>query len=161
GLVDPDRVSITGGSAGGFTVLLSLTKRDFYNAGASHYGIADLELFVKETHKFESHYCDTLVGPYPERADVYRARSPVHFADRLERPLLLLQGLDDEVVPPSQAEAMVEALEGKGIPHAYIAFDGEGHGFRRQENIRRTLEATLDFVGRVFGFEPADELERL
>jgi dipeptidyl aminopeptidase/acylaminoacyl peptidase len=102
-----------------------------------------------------------MIGPYPERADLYRERSPIHFVEQLERPLLLLQGLDDEIVPPSQAEAMVEVLERKGIPYAYIAFEGEGHGFRKEENIRRTLEATLAFVGQVFGFEPADELEPL
>ena len=102
-----------------------------------------------------------MIGPYPERADVYRDRSPVHFADRLERPLLLLQGLDDKVVPPSQAEAMVEVLERKGIPYAYLAFEGEGHGFRKEENILRSLAATLSFVGQLFGFEPADELEPL
>jgi dipeptidyl aminopeptidase/acylaminoacyl peptidase len=102
-----------------------------------------------------------MIGPYPERQDLYRARSPVHFVDQLERPLLLLQGLDDEVVLPSQAEAMVEVLERKGIPYAYLAFEGEGHGFRKQENIRRSLEATLSFIGQVFGFTAADELEPL
>jgi dipeptidyl aminopeptidase/acylaminoacyl peptidase len=104
GLVDPERISITGGSAGGFTALLSLTKRDFYNAGASHFGIGDLELFVKETHKFESRYCDTLVGPYPERADIYRERSAIHFAEKLRAPCILFQGLEDAIVPPNQAE---------------------------------------------------------
>ena len=102
-----------------------------------------------------------MIGPYPERADLYRERSPVNFTDRLERPLLLLQGLDDKVVPPSQAEAMVEVLESKGIPYAYLAFAGEGHGFRKEENLRRSLEATLSFAGQLFGFEPADELEPL
>jgi dipeptidyl aminopeptidase/acylaminoacyl peptidase len=102
-----------------------------------------------------------MIGPYPEQRDLYRARSPVHFADQLERPMLLLQGLDDKVVLPSQAEAMVEVLEGKGIPYAYIAFEGEGHGFRKQENVRRSLEATLSFVGQVFGFAAADQLETL
>jgi dipeptidyl aminopeptidase/acylaminoacyl peptidase len=120
-----------------------------------------VETLARDTHKFESHYCDSLIGPYPERADLYRERSPIHFFDRLERPLLLLQGLDDEIVPPAQAEAMVEVLERKGIPYAYIPFEGEGHGFRKDANIRRTIEATLAFVGQVFGFEPADELEPL
>ncbi len=159
GLVDPDRVSITGGSAGGFTVLLSLTKRDFYNAGASHYGIADLELFVKETHKFESHYCDTLVGPYPERADVYRARSAIHFADRLSAPCILFQGLEDKVVPPDQAEVFVAACREKKLPFTYVAFEGEQHGFRQDKNIRRATEGELYFLSRIFGFELADEIE--
>ena len=159
GLADPDRVSITGGSAGGFTVLLSLTKRDFYNAGASHYGIADLELFVKETHKFESHYCDTLVGPYPERADVYRARSAIHFADRLSAPCILFQGLEDKVVPPDQAEVFVAACREKKLPFAYVAFEGEQHGFRQDKTIRRATEGELYFLSRIFGFELADEIE--
>jgi dipeptidyl aminopeptidase/acylaminoacyl peptidase len=102
---------------------------------------------------------ESLIGPYPARADLYRERSPVHFVDRLERPLLLFQGLDDMMVPPSQAEMMVDVLARKRIPHAYITFEGEGHGFRKQENIQRTLEATLAFIGRIFGFEPPDEIE--
>jgi dipeptidyl aminopeptidase/acylaminoacyl peptidase len=156
GLVDPDRISITGGSAGGFTTLLALTRRDFFAAGASHYGIGDLEAFVKETHKFESHYCDTLVGPYPERADLYRERSAIHFADRLRRPVILFQGLEDRIVPPSQAETFVRACQKNGVPHAYVAYPGEQHGFRQAANIRRTLEAELSFLSWVFGFEPAD-----
>jgi dipeptidyl aminopeptidase/acylaminoacyl peptidase len=162
GEADPDRTWVEGGSAGGYVVLCALVfDPTAFAAGVSHYGVADMEPFALETHKFESHYLDTLIGPYPERAGVYRERSPVHFSDRLERPLLLLQGLDDRVVPPSQAEVMVEALARKRIPHAYLAFEGEGHGFRKEENIRRTIEATLAFVARVFGFEPADELEPL
>jgi dipeptidyl aminopeptidase/acylaminoacyl peptidase len=132
-----------------------------FAAGVSLFGVADAEMLARDTHKFESRYMDELIGPYPERAELYRRRSPINFVDRLERPLLLLQGLDDEVVPPSQAETMVEALARKRIPHAYLAFEGEGHGFRRVENIRRAIEAELYFVGRVFGFEPADELELL
>jgi dipeptidyl aminopeptidase/acylaminoacyl peptidase len=160
GDADPDRTWVEGGSAGGYVVLCSLVfDPTAFAAGVSHYGVVDVEPFALETHKFESHYLDTLIGPYPECADLYRERSPVHFADRLERPLLLLQGLDDKVVPPSQAELMVDALVRKGIPHAYIAFEGEGHGFRKAANIRRTLEATLAFVAGIFGFEPADELE--
>jgi dipeptidyl aminopeptidase/acylaminoacyl peptidase len=123
--------------------------------------VSDVEALALYTHKFESRYLDSMIGPYPERQDLYRARSPVHFPDRLERPLLLLQGLDDEVVLPSQAEAMVKVLERKGIPYAYLAFEGEGHGFRKQANVRRSLEATLSFVGQVFGFAPADEFELL
>ena len=159
GLVDPDRISITGGSAGGFTVLLSLTKRGFYAAGASHYGIGDLELFVKETHKFESRYCETLLGPYPERAEIYRDRSAIHFADRMSAPVILFQGLDDRIVPPDQAETFVAACEKKKLPYAYVPFEGEQHGFRQDKNILRATEGELSFLSRVFGFEPADEIE--
>ncbi|HVS85019.1 MAG TPA: prolyl oligopeptidase family serine peptidase [Gaiellaceae bacterium] len=162
GEADPARTWVEGGSAGGYVVLCAAVfEPDAFAAGVSLFGVADLTPFVHDTHKFESRYLDTLVGPYPECADLYRARSPVEFADDLARPLLLLQGLDDKVVPPSQAELMVEVLERKRIPYAYIAFEDEGHGFRKEENIRRTLEAILGFVGRVFGFEPADELEPL
>ena len=132
-----------------------------FAAGVSYFGVADVEALAVETHKFESRYLDSLVGPYPGEVELYRARSPVHFADRIERPLLLLQGLEDKVVLPNQAEMMADALDRKGIPHAYIAFEGEGHGFRKRENVSRSIAATLDFVGRVFGFEPADELEPL
>ncbi len=159
GVADGNRVSITGGSAGGFTVLLSLTKRDFYDAGASHFGIGDLELFIKETHKFEAHYCDTLVGPYPERADLYRDRSAVHFADNLKRPVILFQGLEDKIVPPSQAEEFVAVCKKKKLPYAYVAFEGEQHGFRKKENIRRSIEGEMFFLSRIFGFSIADEIE--
>jgi dipeptidyl aminopeptidase/acylaminoacyl peptidase len=162
GEADASRTWVEGGSAGGYVVLCALVfEPAAFAAGVSYYGVADAEALALYTHKFESRYLDTMIGPYPERGDVYRARSPVHFVDRLERPLLLLQGLDDKVVPPSQADAMVEVLERKGIPYAYLAFEGEGHGFRKQANIRRSLEATLSFVGQVFGFEVADELEQL
>jgi dipeptidyl aminopeptidase/acylaminoacyl peptidase len=159
GAADGNRVSITGGSAGGFTVLLSLTKRDFYDAGASHFGIGDLELFIKETHKFEAHYCDTLVGPYPERADLYTDRSAVHFADNLKRPVILFQGLEDKIVAPSQAEEFVAVCKTKKLPYAYVAFEGEQHGFRKKENIRRSIEGELFFLSRIFGFSTADEIE--
>ena len=159
GLADGDRVSITGGSAGGFTVLLSLTKRKFYNAGASHFGIGDLELFIKETHKFEAHYVDTLVGPYPERADLYEDRSAVNFADNLEVPVILFQGLEDEVVPPSQAEEFVAVCKKKKLPFAYVAFEGEQHGFRQEKNIRRSIEGEMYFLSRIFGFDVADRIE--
>jgi dipeptidyl aminopeptidase/acylaminoacyl peptidase len=162
GDVDVDRTWVEGGSAGGYVVLCALVfDPTAFGAGVSYFGVADAEALALDTHKFESHYLDSLIGPYPERADVYRARSPVHFVERLERPLLLLQGLDDKVVPPAQAEAMVEVLERKGIPYAYLAFEGEGHGFRKRENLRRSLEATLSFIGQVFGFTAADELEPL
>jgi dipeptidyl aminopeptidase/acylaminoacyl peptidase len=159
GLVDGERVSITGGSAGGFTVLLSLTKRAFYNAGASHFGIGDLDLFIKETHKFEARYVDTLVGPYPERADLYRDRSAVYFADNLKVPVILFQGLEDKIVPPSQAEEFVAVCEKKHLPYAYVPFEGEQHGFRREENIRRSIEGEMYFLSRIFGFDTADRIE--
>ena len=161
GLVDPERISITGGSAGGFTVLLSLTKRDFYDAGASHYGIGDLELFDGTTHKFESHYDTTLIGPYPERRDLYLDRSAIYFADRLSCPVVLFQGLEDRIVPPSQAETFVEACKQRKLPYAYVAFEGEQHGWRRESTIRRVLEAELYFLSRIFGFDAADALEPL
>ena len=159
GLVDRDRVTITGGSAGGYTVLLSLTKHDFYNAGASHYGIGDLELFVKETHKFESHYCESLIGPYPERADLYRERSAVNYAGRMRCPVILFQGLEDRIVPPDQAEIFVQACRERNLPYAYVAFPGEQHGFRQDSNIRRAFEGELYFYSRVFGFTVADPIE--
>ena len=160
GDADPDRTWVEGGSAGGYVVFCALVfDPEAFAAGVSYFGVADAEALALDTHKFESRYLDSMIGPYPERADLYRARSPVHFVDRLERPLLLLQGLDDKVVLPAQAEAMVEVLERKGIPYAYLPFEGEGHGFRKEENIVRSLEATLSFVGQVFGFEPADDIE--
>ncbi|HLK38716.1 MAG TPA: S9 family peptidase [Polyangiaceae bacterium] len=159
GLVDRDRISITGGSAGGYTTLLSLTKRDFYNAGASHFGIGDLVLFIKETHKFESHYCDTLIGPYPERADLYLDRSAIRFADRMRCPVILFQGLEDEIVPPDQAEVFVETCKAKKLPYAYVAFEGEQHGFRQDKNIRRSFEGELYFLSQIFGFSTADRIE--
>jgi dipeptidyl aminopeptidase/acylaminoacyl peptidase len=160
GEVDPERTWVEGGSAGGYVVLCALTfEPTAFAAGVSYFGVADAESLARETHKFESRYLDTLIGPYPETRDVYRARSPIRFTDRLERPLLLLQGLDDEVVLPSQAEMMAAALDRKGVPYAYIPVEGEGHGFRKQENVRRALQATLSFVGQIFGFEPADELD--
>ena len=159
GQADRSRVWITGGSAGGFTVLLSLTKRDFYDAGASHYGIGDLELFIKETHKFESHYVDTLVGPYPERADLYRDRSAIHFADNLKCPVILFQGLEDEIVPPNQAEEFIAVCEQKKLPYAYVAFEGEQHGFRQEKNIRRSIEGELYFVSQIFDLGLDDQIE--
>ncbi len=161
GLVDAARMAIRGGSAGGYTTLCALTFHDVFGAGASYYGVADAEALARDTHKFESRYLDSLIGPYPEARELYRARSPVHFADRLSCPLLILQGLEDEVVPPSQAEILVSALDKRGLPHAYLTFEGEQHGFRRAENIIRSLEAELLFYGRVFGFEPADPIEDL
>ncbi len=159
GEVDPDRLAIEGGSAGGFTTLAALAFRDVFAAGISLFGVGDLESLARDTHKFESRYLDRLVGPYPAAAATYRERSPVHHLDEISCPVLVLQGLEDRVVPPSQAEAVVAALAANGVPHAYLAFDGEGHGFRGEAAIRRTLEARLSFLGAVFGFEPADDLE--
>jgi len=156
GLVDPDRLAIRGSSAGGYLVLAALTFHDLFHTGASYYGISDLEALAKDTHKFESRYLDRLIGPYPEGAALYRARSPIHHADRLDCPVIFLQGLEDKVVPPNQAEKMVEILRGKHIPVEYLTFEGEQHGFRRAETIRRACEAELAFYGRVFGFSPAE-----
>jgi dipeptidyl aminopeptidase/acylaminoacyl peptidase len=159
GEADGERLAIRGGSAGGYATLCALVFHDAFATGASYYGIADTETLATDTHKFESRYLDSLIGPYPERADLYRERSPIHFVERLRAPLILFQGLDDEVVPPSQAETMVAALRDNGVPHAYLAFAGEAHGFRRAETEIRCLEAELYFYGRILGFEPADELE--
>jgi dipeptidyl aminopeptidase/acylaminoacyl peptidase len=159
GLVDGDRLIIHGGSAGGYTTLCALAFRDVFKAGASYFGISDLEVFRRDTHKFESRYDQHLIGPYPERRDLYRERSPIHFVDRISCPLILFQGMEDRVVPPNQAEMMFEAVRRKGIPVAYLAYEGEQHGFRRAENIARTLEAELYFYSRVFGFPLADPVE--
>ena len=159
--VDEDRVAIRGGSAGGYTTLCALTFHSTFKAGASYYGVSDLEALVQDTHKFESQYLDNLIGPYPEQRDRYRERSPIHFTDQLSCPLIFLHGLEDKVVPPNQAELMVEALRAKGMPVAYLLFEGEQHGFRRAENIKRALEAELYFYAKVFGFTPADSIEPL
>jgi dipeptidyl aminopeptidase/acylaminoacyl peptidase len=153
GQVDPGRLAISGGSAGGYTTLCALTFHDVFQAGASHYGIGDLEALVRDTHKFEARYTDRLVGPYPEQKDRYIERSPIHFPDQLSCPVIFFQGLEDMIVPPNQAEAMVAALARRGIPHAYVPFEGEQHGFRRAENIRTALEGELYFYSRIFGFE--------
>lgn len=157
--IDNDRMVISGGSAGGYTVLAALTFHDVFKAGASHYGVGDLMALADDTHKFESRYLDRLVGPLPEAEALWRERSPINHTDRLDCPVIFFQGLDDKVVPPNQAEAMVAALRAKGIPVAYVPFEGEGHGFRKAENIKRALEGELYFYGRVFGFTPADEIE--
>jgi dipeptidyl aminopeptidase/acylaminoacyl peptidase len=159
GEVDSDRLAIRGGSAGGYTTLCALTFRDTFKAGASHYGVSDLEALAKDTHKFESRYLDRLIGPYPERRDFYLERSPIHFTDRLSCPLILFQGLEDKVVPPNQAEKMFEAVRKKGLPVAYLTFEGEQHGFRKAGNIKRVLEAELYFYSKIFGFDLADAIE--
>ena len=156
GDVDPDRLAIQGGSAGGYTTLAALAFRDVFTAGISLFGVGDLETLARDTHKFESRYLDRLVGRYPAMADRYRQRSPVHYLDEVSCPVLVLQGLDDKVVPPSQAETIVGALDANGIPHAYLAFEGEGHGFRGEAALRASMEAELGFLGAVFGFQPAD-----
>jgi dipeptidyl aminopeptidase/acylaminoacyl peptidase len=160
GKADPDRLIIRGGSAGGYTALAALVFHpDVFKAAASYYGISDLEVLQQDTHKFESRYSDTLVGPYPEARELYRARSPIHFVDRLSCALILLQGLEDKVVPPNQSEMMADAVRKKGLPVAYLSFEGEQHGFRKAATIVRSLEAELFFYGAVFGFTPADTIE--
>ena len=159
GEVDGDRLMVRGGSAGGYTTLASLTFRDVFKVGASYYGVSDLEALATETHKFESRYLDSMIGPYPERRDLYVERSPIHHTDQLSCPIILLQGLEDRVVLPNQAEMMVDALREKGLPVAYVPFEGEQHGFRKSENIIRALEAELYFYSRILGFEIADEIE--
>lgn len=159
GDVDGDRSMIDGGSAGGYTTLCAVTFRDYFKAGASYFGVSDLEALELDTHKFESRYSDGLIGPYPERRDLYIERSPINFTDRLSCPLIFFQGLEDKVVPPNQAEVMVDALRKKGLPVAYVPFAGEQHGFRRAENIKRALDGELYFYSRVFDFELADEVE--
>ena len=159
GLVDPERVAIRGGSAGGYTTLAALTFRSFFGAGASYYGVSDLEVLARDTHKFESRYLDSMVGPYPEQKDLYVERSPVHFVDRLSCPVIFFQGLEDRIVTPNQTELMFDAVRKRGFPTAYVAFEGEDHGFRKAENIKRSLDAELYFYGHVFQFEPADDIE--
>lgn len=161
GLADGGRLLIAGGSAGGYTTLCALTFRDAFAAGASYYGVSDAAALAEETHKFESRYLERLIGPYPERSDLYRERSPIRHVEGLSCPVIFFQGLEDEVVPPNQAETMFEALKDKGLPVAYVAFEGEQHGFRRAENIKRALEGELFFYSRVFGFDLADDVEPL
>lgn len=161
GLADRDRLAIRGGSAGGFTTLAALCFKDAFAAGTSFYGLGDLEGFAAITHKFESQYDRYLVGPYPEEAERYRQRSPNNHADRISCPVLVMQGADDKVVPPSQAEGIVAALRRNGLAHAYLLFEGEGHGFRKAANQRRALQAELSFYAQVFGFELADAFEPL
>lgn len=159
GLADGQRLAIKGGSAGGYTTLAALTFRDTFKAGASYYGIGDLETLARDTHKFESRYMDSLVGPYPRMQALYRERSPVRHTDRLSTPLILFQGLLDKVVPPNQSQAMFDAVRAKGLPVAYVSFPNERHGFRALQSSQRALSAELYFYGRVFGFTPADDIE--
>ncbi|MBI4898900.1 MAG: S9 family peptidase [Actinobacteria bacterium] len=161
GLADPARVAIMGGSAGGYTTLQALVSSDVFGAGLSDYGISDLATLATDTHKFESRYTDGLVAPWPAGKAVYEERSPIHHLDRLSSPMLLQQGLEDRVVPPSQARAMAAAVRAKGLPVALVLYQGEGHGFRRAETIAASLNAKLSFLGQVFGFVPAGDVPLL
>lgn len=159
GLADPDRLAISGGSAGGYTTLAALTFGNTFKAGASYYGVSDLAALAKETHKFESRYLDRLVAPYPASANIYQDRSPLYFTQRLSCPIVFFQGLEDKVVPPNQAEMMVDALKEKHIPVAYVTFPTEQHGFRQADNIKRALTGEFYFYSQIFGFQPADSIE--
>jgi dipeptidyl aminopeptidase/acylaminoacyl peptidase len=159
GEVDRDRLIITGGSAGGYTTLCALTFRNAFKAGASHFGISNTESMARDTHKYESQYLTGLLGPYPERRDIYYDRSPINFPERLSCPVIFFQGLEDKVVPPDQAETMVDAIRAKGIPVSYVAFAGEQHGFRQAKNIKRALDGELYFYSKVFDFDLAEPVE--
>jgi dipeptidyl aminopeptidase/acylaminoacyl peptidase len=159
GKADGDRLVIDGGSAGGYTTLCALTFHDTFKAGASFYGVSDLEVLATDTHKFESRYLDSLVGDYPAQKDIYIARSPIHFSTKLNCPVIFFQGDEDKIVPPNQAECMVEVLRHKGVPVAYVLYAGEQHGFRKAENIKRTLDGEFYFYSQVFGFAMADDVE--
>jgi len=161
GLADANRLAIRGGSAGGYTTLCALTFHGTFRAGAVYYGVSDLEALARDTHKFEAHYLDRLIGPWPQFKEQYRRRSPIHHTNRLSCPVIFFQGLEDKVVPPDQTEKMVNTLRAANIPVAYVPFEGEQHGFRRAENIRRALEAEFCFYSRVLGFAPADTVAPL
>jgi len=159
GLADVARLAIRGGSAGGYTTLACLAFKEVFTAGASHFGLSELEVFTKDTHKFESRYLDTLVGPYPEKKDLYYQRSPINFARQFNCPIILFQGDEDKIVPPSQSEMMYEAVREREIPVAYVLFKGEQHGFRKAENIKRALEGELYFYSRIFKLDLAEDIE--
>jgi dipeptidyl aminopeptidase/acylaminoacyl peptidase len=161
GKVDRKKLVIRGGSAGGYTTLCALTFKKVFAAGASYYGVSDLEGLERETHKFESHYCDRLVAPYPEKRDVYLERSAIYHTDKLSVPVIFFQGLEDVIVLPSQAERMVEALRVKGVPVAYMPFEGEQHGFRRAESIIRAYEAELYFYSKILGLPMVEKVRPL
>lgn len=161
GLVDAERTIICGGSAGGFTTFAALAFTEDFKAGCSLFGISDLEVFHKETHKYESRYCETLVGPYPEARALYRERSAMSKADRINSPLLIFQGSEDRIVPPNQSQFVADALTRNKVPVAYIEFEGEGHGFRKRESVLCVINSELAFFGRIFGFRPADVLPEL
>jgi dipeptidyl aminopeptidase/acylaminoacyl peptidase len=169
GLADPKRLAIKGGSAGGYTVLAALTFKDTFSAGASHYGIGDLETLARDTHKFESRYLDSMIGPYPEQKTLYQQRSPINHAEQLNCPVIFFQGLEDKVVPPNQAEAMHQVLKDKNLAVSYVPFAGEGHGFRGADAVIQALEGELYFYSKVFGFDlpepispvPIDNMDKL
>ncbi|MGP6205138.1 prolyl oligopeptidase family serine peptidase [Microbacterium sp. F2] len=154
GLADPARIAIDGGSAGGWTVLAAIARTDMFAAGVSRYGVGDARALAADTHDFEARYLDGLIGPLPEAEHLYLERSPLSHPEGFDVPMLLLQGAEDEVVPPAQAEAIREALAARGIPHAYVLYEGEAHGFRRAETVIHALETELAFLGAVFGFTP-------
>ncbi|MGK7946449.1 MAG: DUF829 domain-containing protein [Microcystaceae cyanobacterium] len=159
GKADSNQLAISGGSAGGYTTLAALTFYDTFKAGASYYGVSDLEALATDTHKFEARYLDGLIGKYPEDKETYQKRSPIYYTDQLSCPIIFFQGLEDKVVPPNQAEKMVEAMKEKGIPVAYVPYEGEQHGFRQAENIKRSLDGEFYFYSQIFGFTPADTIE--
>ena len=161
GRVDGDRLVINGSSAGGYTTLAALAFTDVFKAGASYYGVSDLTVLAEDTHKFESRYLDSLIGTYPAQADIYRSRSPINAIDQLSCPIIFFQGDEDKIVPPNQAELMVNALKEKGLPVAYLLFEGEQHGFRKAENIRRSIDGEFYFYSKVFGFVPAEQLPEI
>jgi len=161
GFADSDRLIIKGGSAGGYTTLCALTWHNIFAAGISRYGVADLETLARDTHKFESKYLDSLIGPWPEESGIYIERSPIHHTHLLSTPMIILQGTEDAVVPPAQAESLVRSLASANIPHSYLLFEGEGHGFRQAKNIATALESELSFLGQILGFEPATSITRV
>lgn len=159
GEVDASWLIIRGASAGGYTTLCALTFRDVFKAGADYYGVSDLDAMRKETHKFESWYLDRLIGPYPECRDLYQKRSPINFIDNLSFPVIFFQGLEDKIIPHDQTEKMFNELSRKGLPVSNLTFEGEQHGIRRSENIKRALDAELYFYSKVFSFRLADQIE--
>ena len=159
GYIDADKVAIRGGSAGGYTTLAAMAFQDVFKAGASYFGISDLEILLQDTHKFESRYLDQLIGPFPEKKSVYIERSPIYSVNKIRSPLLILQGLDDVVVPPIQSQMIFDALKRNCIATAYLPFEGEGHGFRQPANKIKALNSELDFYGQIFGFVPAGNIE--
>lgn len=161
GYVDPQRMAITGGSAGGFTVLAALSRSDVFHAGADYYGVSDMTALAKDTHKFESRYLDSLIGPLPQAHAVYEERSPLNHLEGFKVPVIVFQGAEDPVVPPNQSEKIVDALRARKVPYAYLLYLGEGHGFRDPKNVINSLQAELVFYGHVFGFSPAGPLPAL
>jgi dipeptidyl aminopeptidase/acylaminoacyl peptidase len=161
GRADPARTAISGGSAGGYTVLVALSTSDVFRAGADYYGISDMTALARDTHKFESRYLDSLIGPLPQAKSVYDSRSPLNHVDGFKVPLIVFQGADDPIVPPNQSAMIVEALRRRSVPVAYLLYPGESHGFRKPENVIRSLQSELSFYGQVFGFTPADQLPPL